>query len=426
MSLIPFKWKKKRPGGTGPPPSGGGDSVSFRPAAPPQITAQCAGHPVGLEDFPFIMRPACGNDGTLSSPAHEAELGLYEALRCSVPVIDAAIQKIVRLTGGFRLASPDGRIQEELDRFVRTVPVGLSGQTLMAFLDGYLDSLLTYGSAVGEILPDPLTGELAGLCLGSVRDLAVMAGDSPISPLYFRRGTGGRLVPLPHPERIVFTALNPPPGCAYGISILRGLPAVSKILLGIYRTIGQNFDRVGNLRYSISYKPQDASDRAFAGERAAQIAREWSDGMRAAQAGQVRDFVTVGDVEIKAIGADSQVLSTEVPVRQLLEQIIAKLSIPPFLLGFSWSSTERMSAQQADILTSELEFYRRMMTPVLRRIGEAFLRMKGCLAPVSVEWETINLQDEVEHADARLKTAQARRLELELDAAGAPADHLLE
>ena len=37
---------------------------------------------------------------------------------------------------------------------------------------------------------------------------------------------------------------------------------------------------------------------------------------------------------------------TNVPVRQLLEQLIAKLSIPPFLLGLSWSSTERMSSQQ--------------------------------------------------------------------------------
>ena len=57
---------------------------------------------------------------------------------------------------------------------------------------------------------------------------------------------------------------------------------------------------------------------------------------------------------IKVIGADNQVLDSQVPVRQMLEQIVAKLGVPPFLLGLSWSTTERMSAQQADLLTSEL------------------------------------------------------------------------
>lgn len=45
---------------------------------------------------------------------------------------------------------------------------------------------------------------------------------------------------------------------------------------------------------------------------------------------------------------------SQVPVRQILEQLVARTGIPPFLLGLSWSSTERMSAQQADLMTSEI------------------------------------------------------------------------
>ena len=44
------------------------------------------------------------------------------------------------------------------------------------------------------------------------------------------------------------------------------------------------------------------------------------------------------------------------------------MGIPPFLLGLTWSSTERMSSQQADILTSELEAYRRLLNPVIEKI----------------------------------------------------------
>lgn len=339
------------------------------------------------------------------------EAPLYESLRNSVPVIDAAIGKIVRLAGGVRLVSSDEIIQDELDYFAENIPVGLSGRGVQAFLDGYLDSLLTYGNAVGEILPHEDGNGVMGLYLGDSRDIEVRAGKSPVEPEFFRKTEDGE-VKLPKPQFILFSALNPPPNQVYGKSVLSGLPYISSILMRVYECIGQNFDRIGNVRYAVTYKPQDSSDRAYAKERAIQIANEWSEGMQASRNGEVRDFVAVGDVDIKVIGADNQVLSTEIPVRQLLEQIIAKLSIPPFLLGFSWSSTERMSAQQADILTSELEFYRRLLTPVARRIGEAFLRLSGSDGDIKVQWDNINLQDEAELAEARLKNAQAEEIEL--------------
>lgn len=187
----------------------------------------------------------------------------------------------------------------------------------------------------------------------------------------------------------------------------------SSILLRIYECIGQNFDRAGNVRYAVTYKPSgDQGDMVYTRERAKQIAREWADGMNSAKYGQVKDFVAVGDVDIKVIGADNQLFDTNVPVRQLLEQLVAKLSIPPFLLGLSWSSTERMSAQQADILTSELEYYRRLLTPVICEIGNSYLCSVGSEAVCRVEWDNINLQDESALADARLKNAQALEIEL--------------
>ena len=126
------------------------------------------------------------------------------------------------------------------------------------------------------------------------------------------------------------------------------------------------------------------------------------------------DFVSVGDVSIKAIGADNQVLDCDVPIRHILEQIVSKLSIPPFLLGFSWSTTERMSAQQADILTSELEYYRGLLTPVIEWICSAMLRMARMNPRVEVKWSLITLQDETELASARLDNARAAQIEQRL------------
>ena len=94
---------------------------------------------------------------------------------------------------------------------------------------------------------------------------------------------------------------------------------------------------------------------------------------------------------------------------------MAKTGLPPFMLGLSWSSTERMSAQQADMLTSEITALRRTLEPVIERVCTLWLRMHGCRAVV--DWEDINLQDEVEEAKAALYLQQARKLRQENDEA---------
>ena len=124
-------------------------------------------------------------------------------------------------------------------------------------------------------------------------------------------------------------------------SSLKGLPFISGILQTIFNTVGTNWERVGNVRFAVSDKPTDSNDRAFAKERTEQIAKSFF-GVKLMHDSRASDFVSVGDVSIEAIGADNQILDSEIPVRQLLEQIVSKLSIPPFLLGLQWSSTERM------------------------------------------------------------------------------------
>ena len=353
----------------------------------------------------------CGS-GSFELPAavQPFEKELYDRLRCAVPIIDAAIMKIIRLTGGFHVVCSDEEYQQELDSFLSSVPVGLTGRSVGCFADNFLDSLLTYGSAVGEIVTDTEQQRIAGLWNGDISRIRIASGADPFIRSYTITESDGSSRKIAHPERILYSSLTG------GHSLLRGLPSLSGILMRIYDCIGQNFDRAGNVRYAVTYKPTgEAGDVMYSREKAQQIAREWADGMNSAKYGQVKDFVAVGDVDIKVIGAENKLFDTNVPVRQILEQLIAKLSIPPFLLGLSWSSTERMSSQQADILTSELEYYRRLLTPVICDVGNAYLASIGAQATCSVEWENINLQDETALAEARLKNAQAREIEMRLE-----------
>ena len=347
-------------------------------------------------------------------PLRSAEHELYRAVREAVPVVDAAIYKLIRMTGGVSVRCGDREAEERLKEFFRMVPTGRGQFGINAFLDCYLDSLLTYGQAVGEIVPAAGNREIAALLCARVEDVEIREGDHPLEFQICGWDETGRMAELPYQDLLLFTPMNPETEHPYGVSLLRGLPFLADILSAIYQTIGINWERCGNVRFAVTCQDSEGVNAA---ERSRVLAEEWSRAMQETRGGNVRDFVAVGDVGIRVIGADAPILDSEVPVRQILEQIVAKTGIPPFMLGLSWSSTERMSAQQADLLTTEITAIRRNLTPVVEHICRLWLRMHGYPCGFEVVWDDINLQDQVEEARAELYRQQARKLKLENDRA---------
>ena len=337
-----------------------------------------------------------------------AERELYSSLRMSVPIIDAAISKIVRLIGRFEVKTHDTTCQYLADDFINNVRTNGSAKGMNCFITGYLDSLLTYGQAVGEMIPDMGGNGISMLYNASLDDVEIKADKSPLDIVVCRNDMG-EVTPVKYQNLVMATLLNPKAGTVCGTSILSGLPFVSSILLRIFGSIKTNWERVGDIRFAVTYNPE-SNGGTFTEESARLIADEWKKAMRS---DNVCDFVSVGDVSVKVIGAESQMPDCEVPVRQIMEQILAKLGIPPFLLGISWSSTERMSQQQSDILTSELEYYRLILEPVISKIVTAHLRLCGYNCGFDIEWNDINLQDTLELSQARLNNAQAMQIEKE-------------
>jgi len=329
---------------------------------------------------------------------------LFRSLRESVPVIDAAIYKTVRLIGGFKIQTTDKRFDKVMEDFLKNVPADSGQISLQGFIDMYFDRLLTYGTAVAEMVTDE-EGRVVYLYNAPQNSVVLKRNKTDFRKVDVCYSEDFGSEPLEFQDRLVFSTLNAEAGSLTGTSILRGLPFVSSVLLKIYNAIGENWDRVGNVRFAVTYKPKDdAMSGAYAKDRAMQIAEEWGSAMKSSE---VRDFIAVGDVDIKVIGADNQILDSEVPVRQMLEQIIAKMAIPPFMLGLSWSTTERMSEQQADALTTELEHYRRVLTPVIEKICKTHLRAYGYTNEIEVVWDDIMLRDALEEANARHINAQA-------------------
>lgn len=350
----------------------------------------------GLHPFAFIRN---------YRPLGAYEKELYRSLRESVPIIDAAIYKIVRLVGGFTVKCSDKAAQTAMNDFLRDVRVNGISMGIESFIAQYLEQLLTYGTAVGEMVLDE-EGNIAALYNASLDNAELSCGENPLDVTIYT-GNGAASEPVKYPELILCSAIMPEAGNLYGTSVLKGLPFVCDIFLKIFSALGTNWERLGNVRFAVTYRPGE-NERGQSKERAMLIASEWSKAMKSIEP---RDFISVGDVSIKAIGAENQIPDSEIPVRQILEQITAKLSIPPFLLGLSWSTTERMSSQQADMLTSELEYYRRVLSGCIGKICSMFMKLGGYEGDYQIVWGNINLQDETELARARLYNAQAEQIE---------------
>ena len=348
------------------------------------------------------------------TPLGGGEARVYREMREAIPVLDAAVGKMVRLCGGFQVKCKNPEAQHRLNAFLQMMPCGRGQMGIESLLSGYLDSLLTYGRAVGELVV--AGGKLRAGCWGDGTSLEVQEGDNSLDMVLWGMDEHGLMRPLPYQHLLLFTTWHPEPAHPYGVSMFRGMPFLADILLKIYNTIGVNWERAGNIRYSVICTGGEDLDPASAQERGRAVAEEWAKAMEDGKNCTVRDFVAVGDVEIKVSGGETPILDSEVPGRQILEQLVAKTGLPPFLLGLNWSTTERMSTQQADLLTSELWALRRAVEPAMRKICQSYLALEGLDNRVEIVWDDISLQDITQEAQADYYRAQAEKYRAEIGA----------
>ena len=343
------------------------------------------------------------NNINISSP----DITVYDNMIQSIPIISAGVHKIIRLIGEFEVICDSPNQQNQINQFINTVKVGGSSTGIRQFILTYLYDMLVYGNAVGEIIPTDNGVEY--LYNVPLQDFSMSNDQNLFIPNFFKINNH-TLTPIQYPEYILFTPLNPKSGQLLGNSILKDCTSIAESLAQVFRAIGKSFQRLGDLRYAVTYHPNQNVDSLEAKDIATDMSNQWSNVMNSNSSTSIKDFIAVGDVDIKVIGADNNFIDTATPVRQLNEQIIARLGLPPFILGLNWSTSERMSKQQADILISEINNYRRLISPVIQKICETHLILCGQFNNVKISWNNINLQDEVELARAKLISAQADKI----------------
>ena len=147
-------------------------------------------------------------------PMGQGEMALYRALREALPLIDGAVEKLVRLCGGVRVTAPAG--QRELEEFLGRVNTGWGQRGLQSFLDQYIDSMLTCGRGIGEMVVDPKAGEIRALLCADPGRVVLREGETPLDFKICAQRTDGSVEVLPRQELLFFTPNQPTPDNPYG------------------------------------------------------------------------------------------------------------------------------------------------------------------------------------------------------------------
>ena len=350
------------------------------------------------------------------------DFSIYRALREGVPVIDAAIRELKRLVGTFEIEADD-RTKAEIESLLADVPILGTRQTGFSnFLSLHLDSLLLFGKAAAEIVLTNSRDGVYGLKPIPVETLRLVAGEEGQLRIAQQQPQG--VVTLPD-DLTFYNVLSPQDNRPHGTSLLASLAFVADIWLKMAWSLGKTWERFGTPTFHVNWLP-DENFRDPSGSQTQrvldQVESQFIDAMESRHdLSSTKDFFSAGKVNVEVLGAQGEALNFEVPHRAIMEQIVSVTGLPPWWLGFSWSTTERLSQQQADKIVGNIKSWREEITPDILRLLNLHLLLSGhsplTTSHWTLRWHDVSLLDRADSAlaDWREAITQARQWETAKD-----------
>lgn len=372
--------------------------------------------------------------------ARKVAPALYEALREAIAPIDAAIDRLTTLDGIIRVRGDNDKIVAECEEWMRNVRVNDLQAGLQQFYRLQSNEAYEQGFTVGEFAIEK--GDVTRLRVADSKGVYFQRDKNSLQVWYApptaRSGRGdgtdaietvlrnsyahtsvsgllesGGYRKIPR-DALVYFGLNCEADNPYGTSIMRSMPFIARVLLTIDNAVLQTWERFGNPSFDVLYKTKNRRiDAAGIEQRRKSIADNLAKVLSIKRAGNSADFVNaVGaddELSLKVIGHDNQVLEIESPARHVLEQIVAKTSLPSWMLGFHWSTAERLAQSQGVLIIQESKTRFEDRLPGLNHVIETMLRARGRTWKAG-DWELYqelpNLQDLVAQAQAEFLRAQ--------------------
>lgn len=375
----------------------------------------------------------------------------YEVLREAIPIIDSAIRRLISLNGTIKVIGDNAALVRELEDFCTSVPVNDMQHGIQAFLENSCNEVFEQGFAISEFVLTKDLKDIAGLRVSDSKQIFFRRNTEGIAEPWYRYGgfqtsnlwsrpesaiqriltaTYSQPVYLNgmweiklNPDNKLYFSINNENTDPHGVSMMRSLEFVSKVLVTMQNSVMNVWERFGDPIYHLNYKTTKRDMQGTDIEaRRKKIETDFNAAIAAKRTGKSADFVTAvntdASIEIKVIGSDNQVLTLDVPARHILEQIVSKTSLPAWMLGIYWSTTERMATLEVEAALQDARIRQLAMIPEFLRLFSMYLKAHGRTWKQTTtdpnkpgDWgfifETPNLRDLVAQAQARFLNAQA-------------------
>lgn len=367
---------------------------------------------------------------------------LYEAIREAIGIVDGAIGTLVTMDGIVRVEGGNAGLVAEITEWMESVRVGDKQRGLQAFYAGQGNEQYEQGFSVGEWVPSVDGRDIAQLRVADSKGVVFVRSDAGLDTWYRAPGkpTGQRgdgtdsyeallrrtfsvqsvgllekgYVKLDS-EREVYTVNEPDADNPYGTSKLRSLEFDAQVLVKIINATGRAWERYGDPPLHLSYKTKNAKlTEPQLATRKSLLASELAAALTAKAKGNSTDLVTatgaLDEIAIDVIGALGLALDPDKPVKLLTDQIIAKFSMPAWLIGLDGGSGSGQAERQSEMVLQASRTRFELRKPGLTHLVATMLRLRGRTWKAG-DWKLVqelpSLQDMMKIAQANFLNAQA-------------------
>ena len=342
-----------------------------------------------------------------------ADLRIYEQLRELIPLVDTGVVQTGRLVGAPCIeAEPE--VKEEVEAWMESLPVNRVQVGYPCFLSSFLSDLLTYGRAHAEIVLNNRRDDIAHIVCLHPRTMFARPMADGFHVEWVQKGTVSEPITF-NPELLLTAVYDLRGDNPNGTSALFSLQMTGEAIAEMTKSVGQTWSRFGTPNYHLNWQPPEGWDDPQ-GTISQSIVSQFQSDLKTVivnrAAGDIREFVSAGNVKLEVIGAAGEELEFAAPYRSLEEQIVAKSGLPPLLYGLSWSTTERMSTVQTALLAELVDDIQCILSPVVRHTIDLRMRLQGRVQEYDLGWDAANLMDEMQAAQADKERATATDLEI--------------
>jgi hypothetical protein len=393
------------------------DAVAFWGQPPPVTPLPSPPHDLE-RDVPPLIRPQARASwqpltADIGNPWYRVpqaqNLRLYEQLVETIPVLNAALTRIVQLVGTPHIEAEDD-VKAELQEWMDNVVVNRIQTGFNNWFSTWCFDHLLYGRAHTEIILPKNRKDIYALQPLHTRTIELRP-DPDLYSIQIVQILAMRGMWVELNKRLILTALHDVRGdLPQGNSLLFGLPFVGEIFTSMLKDHKRIWERFGTPSYHVAYKPPpDLADPT--GSRSqnflALIMNQWNQMMTNRANGDVQDYATAGDVTVSVIGAAGEALEFVKPLQEIIAQMIAKTGLPPFLLGMQWQTTESMSSVEGGLLSQMVAAIRGHMEPEMKYLFGLRQLLAGKSDKLKISWEAPTLIDLMETARAETFNAKA-------------------